>query len=97
MSSYFLPNETVNVYNVTVSNATANWTELEYGTFKGLTKNSWSGIMDLWGQNLYPQYTMDCAQHDAPPPNFFTVFGVLFSGVTGEEYLTEVTDSYPLD
>ena len=83
MGSYFLPHETVTVYNVTVSNATANWTELEYGTFTGLTKNSLSGVMDLWGQNLYPQYTMDCAQHDAPPPTFFTVFGVLFSGVTG--------------
>ena len=50
----------------------------------GLSKNNMAGLMDLWKQNLYPQYTMDCAQHDAPVPNFFTVFGVLFSGVTGK-------------
>lgn len=70
-------------YNITVSNTTANWTELVNGTFVGLTRNSLAGIQELWLQNLYPQYTQDCENPDGPAPGFFTVFGVLFSGVTG--------------
>jgi len=83
LASFFLHHESSTAYNVTVFNATSNWTETEYGTFTGLTINSWSGVTELFRQNLFPHYTMDCHDHTAEPPTFFTVFGVLFSGVTG--------------
>jgi len=81
--SFFLDTSVSIPYNVTMTNATANWTETIHGTFTGLTNNTLSGVYDLWTSNLYPHYTMDCQDHSAPAPGFFNVFGVLFSGVTG--------------
>ena len=52
------------------------------GTFTGLYHSNLSSISALWSANLYPNYQQDCQDHDAKV-DFFTVFGVLFSGVTG--------------
>ena len=52
------------------------------GTFTGLTHSNWQTISSLVSSNLYPNYQQDCQDHEAKV-DFFTVFGVLFSGVTG--------------
>ncbi|XP_023327939.1 solute carrier family 12 member 9-like isoform X4 [Eurytemora carolleeae] len=82
ISSFFLDNYVSTEYNVTISNGTANWTEIVNGTFSGLSWNSLEGITELWYQNLYPTYIQDCEDSSAKV-SFFTVFGVLFSGTTG--------------
>lgn len=82
ITSFFLDTTHEISYNVTVSNATANWTELVNGTFEGLSHNSLAGVTELWYANLYPTYGQDC-ENPSAPVSFFTVFGVLFSGVTG--------------
>lgn len=69
-------NETVNgtiiMKNVTV-----------VGEFIGITANSMEGLQEMFMNNLYPNYNMDCQATDGKSTTFFEVFGVLFSGVTG--------------
>ena len=64
-----------------------NCTKIINGTFEGLLWSSHhnSSIMSLLNQNLYPKYVRDCSADDPSDVqlNFFIVFGVLFSGVTG--------------
>ena len=52
------------------------------GHFHGLTAPNGSIVTEFWNANLYPQYTQDC-ENAGTKVDFFTVFGVLFSGVTG--------------
>ena len=63
-----------------------NCTKIINGTFEGLLSyhhsNSSQTIMSLLNQNLYPKYARDCSDPSVEL-NFFIVFGVLFSGVTG--------------
>jgi len=82
VSSFFLDTTYLDPYNVTMHNATSNWTEIVNATFTGLAGNSWEGIAELWQENLYPNYSRDCEDAEAAV-SFSTVFAVLFSGVTG--------------
>jgi len=78
-SSFFLNTHFSEEFNVTYQNGTnASF----IGNFTGLSKNSMHGISKLWEQNLYPNFQQDCQDPDAEV-DFFKVFGVLFSGVTG--------------
>merc|ERR1711962_1098069 len=61
---------------------TGNGSSLIVGKFIGLGANSLKGVFDLWEENLWPSYKQDC-QDATSEINFFEVFGVLFSGVTG--------------
>ena len=79
ISSFFRDTSLVFPYTMSINNATMSIN----GTFHGLAANNLDGVYDLISNNLYPNYSMDCHDHDAPAPDFFTVFGVLFSGVTG--------------
>lgn len=75
----FFTEKTVSVpFNVTLGNTSGIVT----GHFHGLTQSNMSTISDLWSKNLYPNYSQDCENPEAKV-NFFTVFAVLFSGVTG--------------
>ena len=56
ITSFFLDVSVSIPYNVTLSNATANWTEVVNGTFNGLSGNSPAGISELFYANLYPNY-----------------------------------------
>ena len=53
-----------------------------FGHFHGLTAPNGTIVNEFWNANLYPHYTQDCADASSKV-DFFTVFGVLFSGVTG--------------
>ena len=77
VSSFFL-DHTVDVgFNVTdLGNLTV------VGSFRGLASHSLEEVADIWQSNLWPSYQQDC-QDTASKVDFFTVFGVLFSGVTG--------------
>lgn len=79
MSSFFLDHSYSIPYNITIDQ---NTTQVVNGTFTGLAHSDWSSISTMWSANLYPNYMQDCQDHDAKV-DFFTVFGVLFSGVTG--------------
>ena len=48
------------------------------GTFFGVTRFG----HHFWNENLYPDFEQDCSD-SSMPINFYTVFGVLFSSVTG--------------
>ena len=77
-SSFFLDNTVLSQYNETDNNVTT----LVNGTFIGLAANTLSGISELWKSNFDGTYQQDCSDPNAPV-DFFTVFGVVFSGVTG--------------
>jgi len=79
VSSFFLDHSYNIPYNITIDQ---NTTQIINGTFTGLAHSDWSSISSLMSDNLYPNYQQDCQDHDAKV-DFFTVFGVLFSGVTG--------------
>jgi len=79
VSSFFMNHSYSIPFNITINE---NITTVVNGTFTGLTHSNLSTISTLWSSNLYPNYQQDCQQHDAKV-DFFTVFGVLFSGVTG--------------
>ena len=59
-----------------------NVTNLVNGSFVGISSNSYDGINMLFQENLYGGYKRDCSDSEASV-DFFTVFGVVFSGVTG--------------
>jgi hypothetical protein len=46
-----------------------------------LGHSDWSSFSNRWSTNLYPNYMQDCQDNDAKV-DFFTVFGVFFSGLT---------------
>jgi len=77
-SSFFREDTFLIPYNETLDNVTT----LVNGTFIGLSDNTLGGISDLWNSNFDGTYQQDCSNPDAPV-DFFTVFGVVFSGVTG--------------
>ena len=56
----------------------ANCTEHTNGTFYGMTHTP----KHVWKENLYPNFKQDCSD-PSMPINFYIVFGVLFSSVTG--------------
>ena len=63
--------------------------EFEYVSkeFQNCTLNgTFFGVMRMghhfWNENLYPDFKQDCSD-SSMPINFYTVFGVLFSSVTG--------------
>ena len=78
--SFFLDTSYTISYNVT--SASENSSEMVYGHFYGLSYSNISTLSSLWHSNLYPSYAQDCENPEAKV-DFFTVFGVLFSGVTG--------------
>ena len=59
-----------------------NTTNLVNGSFIGISSNSYDGIDQLFQANLLGGYKRDCSDSQAHV-DFFTVFGVVFSGVTG--------------
>ena len=65
-------------YNETIGNTT----NLVNGSFIGISSNSYDGIDQLFQANLLGGYKRDCSDSQAHV-DFFTVFGVVFSGVTG--------------
>jgi len=79
VASFFLDHSYNVPYNTTLDQ---NTTMVINGTFAGLTHSNWETISSLVSANLYPNYQQDCQDHEAKV-DFFTVFGVLFSGVTG--------------
>ena len=78
LSSFFLNNE---VY-VTFNQTTGNITDHINGSFVGISSNTYDGINQLLQANLFGGYGRDCSNSEAEV-DFFTVFGVVFSGVTG--------------
>eukprot|EP00092_Neocalanus_flemingeri_P009879 GFUD01010648.1.p1 GENE.GFUD01010648.1~~GFUD01010648.1.p1 ORF type:complete len:926 (+),score=262.27 GFUD01010648.1:182-2959(+) len=79
VSSFFLDHSYTIPFNITINE---NTTQVVNGTFTGLSHSNLSSISALWSANLYPNYLQDCQDQNAKV-DFFTVFGVLFSGVTG--------------
>jgi len=79
ITSFFLNRNFETKYNVTIAD---NKTEIVYGHFHGFTASNMTTVSNLWYSNLYPNYAQDCSNPGAKV-DFFTVFGVLFSGVTG--------------
>jgi len=79
ITSFFLDRNYVTSYNVTIAE---NKTEVVFGHFHGFTASNMTTISNLWYSNLYPNFSQDCSNPDAKV-DFFTVFAVLFSGVTG--------------
>ena len=59
-----------------------NITNLVNGSFVGISSNTDDGIHELFQDNLFGGYKRDCSDSQAHV-DFFTVFGVVFSGVTG--------------
>ena len=59
-----------------------NCTLTTNGTFTGLFHTTTNTLHTLLESNFYPRYTRDCSDPTLSV-NFFIVFGVLFSGVTG--------------
>ena len=55
---------------------------LTNGTFAGLSIISHQEMQSLFLSHLYPRYSRDCSDPSVEV-NFFIVFGVLFSGITG--------------
>ena len=78
LSSFFLDNEVSIDFTETTGNLTNNLT----GSFVGISSNSYEGINQLLQANLLGGYDRDCSNSEAEV-DFFTVFGVVFSGVTG--------------
>ena len=79
-ASFFLDSTVERQFNV--SSSTGNGSSIVVGKFVGLGGNSLKGVGELWMENLLPNYEQDC-QDATSEVDFFTVFGVLFSGVTG--------------
>ena len=89
--SFFLDNEyEVNfIYNAThdcippTDNVSEpNCTKSATGQFVGFAATDAATVGNFFTDNLYPKFEFDCSD-PAAEVNFFTVFGVLFSGVTG--------------
>ena len=81
-ASFFLDTVHAIPYNDTSATAAANTSDLVTGHFYGLAASNLSTVAELWRENLWPSYERDC-QTPGNKVDFFTVFGVLFSGVTG--------------
>lgn len=81
---FFRNTQIVSQYNdTTVSNCTVNCSYAMFnGTFSGLTYEHGVQIEELWYDNVKPTFGRDCESRTVPV-SFFSVFGVLFSGVTG--------------
>ena len=75
-SSFFLNTSYSFQFNSTASNQSV------VGNFSGITHSDLTTLTRLWTSNLFPNYAQDCQDPDSQV-DFFTVFGVLFSGVTG--------------
>ena len=75
-SSFFLNTSYSFTFNSTLTNNTV------VGNFTGLAYSDLNTLTSLWSSNLYPSYSQDCEDPDSQV-DFFKVFGVLFSGVTG--------------
>lgn len=91
MGSFFADDgfEKTYVYNVTsdcvppTDNVSLpNCTKAASGVFVGLAAASAASLGNIFSDNLMPKYEFDCSDVGAEV-SFFTVFGVLFSGVTG--------------
>ena len=79
-ASFFL--DTVHAIPYNDTSAAANSSALVTGHFYGLAASNLTTVTQLWTDNLWPSYERDC-QTPGNKVDFFTVFGVLFSGVTG--------------
>ena len=79
ITSFFLDKTYDIPYNVSMS---SNTSQIVHAHFSGLSHSNLSTIYSLWQSNLYPNYSQDC-EDPGGKVDFFTVFGVLFSGVTG--------------
>ena len=77
-SSFFLNNEV----SISFDQTTGNITDHINGSFVGISSNTYDGINQLLQANLFGGYGRDCSNSEAEV-DFFTVFGVVFSGVTG--------------
>ena len=84
----FTVNSTVDCVNMVIidvqsQNTTLhNCTQTINGTFVGLSVSSPAKIAENLADNLMRSYSFDCSNPSAAV-TYFTVFGVLFSGVTG--------------
>ena len=59
-----------------------NCTKLATGQFVGFAATNADTVGSFFTDNLYPKFELDCSD-PAAEVTFFTIFGVLFSGVTG--------------
>ncbi len=91
MGSFFTNNVYVQefVYNATMdcipptdNTSLPNCTKVTNGTFTGLAASSKEIIMNNFLANLDPEFSFDCSD-PMEKVDFFIVFGVMFSGVTG--------------
>ncbi|QQP51146.1 solute carrier family 12 member 9 [Caligus rogercresseyi] len=64
------------------TNQSPNCTLSTQGSFTGIGAWNETLIIQNFYDNLYPKYEYDCSESDKSL-NFFVIFGVLFSGVTG--------------
>ncbi|CAB4068713.1 SLC12A9 [Lepeophtheirus salmonis] len=64
------------------TNQTPNCTLTSTGKFTGIGSWNETILVQNFYDNLYPKYEYDCSGSDKSL-NFFIIFGVLFSGVTG--------------
>ncbi|XP_059082779.1 solute carrier family 12 member 9-like [Tigriopus californicus] len=78
----FVYNSTQDCIPPTDNISLPNCTKTAQGTFMGFMAASPEYISDTFEANLDPKFEFDCSDPMAEV-NFFTVFGVLFSGVTG--------------
>jgi hypothetical protein len=84
ITSFFLDVSVTIPYNVTMGNATANWTEIVNGTFTGLSGNTPAGISELFYSNLYPNYKQVKSKHLKDQYSTrHTVYGTGIAGIYG--------------
>ncbi len=78
----FVYNATMDCIPPTDNASMPNCTKVANGTFTGFAASSGEIIADNFFANLDPEFSFDCSDPKAKV-DFFVVFGVLFSGVTG--------------